>query len=173
MFTIEGRKCVRYSTSRAIKKKAVQISLFIDQQMGARRIENTTRFGRMHTGFNEGNFAKEKYFKGNTPDGCSPVFTPKDVSKTSTPLKARPLLSVHNYVFKPPENTQNLSTIFHDELREERKQQINCRKALKSQEVYERNPQIARGNGNKITLRDFNLNLPTIIKSSRYKKKNI
>lgn len=172
MFSIQGQQCTIKKSKKQFKKKPIQISLFINKQSIPRYTEKQRFRSTLHSqDFSKFFYLDKPLGQENCPMSNSVVFKSKQLSRTPTPSKNPSLkIAYFKYEFDPPRLPISRGELFHSIARDP--QRSSCsknRNRLRSEEMTVRGTE--RELRDKITMKDFNLNLPTIIKSKRDKKK--
>lgn len=165
MFTIQGQKCLVKKT-KSSKKKPVQISLFINktkvEKVNKLRYDNTTRSEDRKCFFH---LDIVKQDKGGNPKKT----VSKKILRTPTPTQSSGI-SYLKYEFEPPKQKVTGPNLFSIQGKIRQKSSISRRrKSFKSEENTDRKSNISMRN--RITMQDLDVNLPSIIRSKKVKKK--
>ena len=174
MFEVNGRKCEKSKNIRIVKKRALQLSLFLDKQIAKTKVETVMVVGENRLAKTSCQKRYQKIVKKYSDSDNSVVFssTPKGMSKTPTPKKfTGPRVNIVNCEFSPPKVIVNK----HNKDARSR-ERSNKRRPRKNKETdYNENTEknIEKYRNAKITMKDFNLNLPSIVKSSRFRSKSV
>ena len=167
MFQVEGQNCIQIGNFQRVKKKSIQLSLFLDEQKAFRNIETvwlrTNPDNHSLLSSTRNGLLKKR---DCTPSSIN--FIPKSLSTTPT-LKniPRKKISILSFDFQPQQKKKN------ENLVKNQKKISSCiNQEIKSQ---------TRGNTlsisrlrleNRITLKDLKLNLPIIIRNRRLRKRS-
>ena len=165
MFSIQGQKCLAKKTM-SFKKKRIQISLFINKskvdKVNKLRYDNTARSGDWRCFFHL-DIAKQVK-SGNSKKSAS-----KKILRTPTPTQSSGI-SYRKYEFEPPEQKATGLHLFSIGGKNRQKSSISRRRrSFKSEENTDRKSTISMRN--RITMLDLDLDLPSIIRSKKVKKK--
>lgn len=174
MISIQGKKFGDVKLIKVKKRHAIQISLFIGKEKLLRKFNNV-RYHREGNGVTENSFLVEKSNKKTLTPECNSasIFTSKCLSKTPTPTKLKTLkFSIKKYEFEPQKTVSIYKSYNFDENREtHHSRSVIHRKVAKSQEFTEKLlPREKKSNITKMTMRDLNVNLPSIIKSRKNRR---
>lgn len=172
MIHVEGQKCMKYRTVRVTRKRAVQLSLYLDQQKASKRIETVRRSEQAPLSAFERLKPRERTVKKGkyTPDSRSVPMTPKPLSKTSTPLQ-RKQRQITNFSveFKPPTEMKWMKVIKGATRTSESTERNVKRSIWGSSELDSsvKSRRVSIGLENKITMKDLQVTLPEVIKAKK------
>lgn len=171
MFTIQGQQCTIKKSKKHLKKKPIQISLFLNKQ--SPRFQEKPRFrSTLHSqDFSKFVYLDKPLTQESAPLSSSVILKSKHPSRTPTPNKNLSLkINYLNYEFDPPKLPMSRGLLIHVSERET--QRSSCSKNRNRFRYEEESARFTeREYKDKITMKDLNLNLPSIIKSKRVKKK--
>jgi hypothetical protein len=166
MFSIQGQQCT-IKKSKNLKKKPIQISLFINKQenLGIRekvRFRSTARSEDRKCFFHldPGEMNKQS---------TSVILQSKKLNRTPTPSKNQKI-NYLEYEFEPPKLQITGAFLFSIQGRDKQRSSLSRRRrSLKSDENTDR--KTCNSVKNRITMNDLGVNLPSIIRSKKVKKK--
>jgi hypothetical protein len=167
MFSIQGQQCV-VKKSKNLKKKPIQISLFINKTKEDKveiRRERNANSSQDRKCFFHLDTAERQDKRGNSNKSASKKFT-----RTPTPTQ-NSRISYLEYEFEPPKAKITGPFLFCVQGKDRQSSSWSRRRrSLKSEENTDRKSNFSMQN--RITMQDLGVNLPSIIRSKKVKQKN-
>lgn len=174
MFNIQGRTCTQKSSIEVIiKKKPIQISLYINKPLNFSPEPGNSLIFTNNRGRSESFNPDSNLSEVTSPKAKPSLLSSKKLSQTPTPCKSPNLkYSYMRYEFDPPitHKKRVASQIPNGNREESRNNVIRQRKGISAgnnAKSVKQHDDVKK----KITMKDLKVNLPSIVKSKRYKHK--